>query len=66
MAGLPAPNAGQDQTVIQGATVAFNGSASKSSGTNPTYTWAFTDDGTPQTLTGINPTYTFKTPEHTR
>ena len=38
----------------------FDGSKSLSSpGSNPTYTWDFTD-GTLQTLNGINPTYTFK------
>lgn len=56
--GAPAANAGPDQTVKVGSIVTFDGSKSLSSGTNPTYTWTFTD-GTLKTLHGINPTYTF-------
>jgi PKD repeat protein len=60
--GAPAANAGAPQTVIEGTTVTFDGSKSISTGTNPAYTWTFTDNGAKQTLTGINPTYTYKTP----
>lgn len=60
--GAPAANAGPDQTVTQGTKVTFDGSKSISSGSNPTYSWTFTDNGAKQTLSGINPTYTFNNP----
>jgi PKD repeat protein len=60
--GAPAANAGPAQIVKVGATVTFNGAASLSSGTNPTYTWNFTDNNATQTLAGVNPTYTFNNP----
>jgi PKD repeat protein len=60
--GAPAANSGPAQTVTQGATVTFDGSNSMTTGSNPMYTWAFTDIGVNKTLTGINPTYTFNNP----
>ncbi len=60
--GAPAANAGPAQTVKQGTTVTFGGSKSISTGSNPTYAWAFTDNGVNQALTGVNPTYTFNNP----
>jgi PKD repeat protein len=60
--GAPAANAGSNQVVTQGSTVTFDGSKSVSTGSNPTYTWSFTDGGTAKTLPGITPTYTFNNP----
>lgn len=57
----PVANAGSNQTVLAGTQVVFNASQSISSGSNPTYTWTFTDV-TMQNLTGITATYTFKHP----
>jgi len=59
--GAPAANAGQDQVVRQGTSVVFNGSNSVQIGSNPTYTWSFSD-GTPKTLEGVIANYTFNTP----
>lgn len=59
--GAPAANAGSNQVVTQGTSVILDGSGSVSSGSNPTYTWSFTD-GTSKTLTGKTATYTFSTP----
>jgi len=59
--GGPTANAGIEQTVPVGTTVAFNASQSVSSGANTTYTWTFTDV-TQQTLTGMIANYTFNNP----
>jgi PKD repeat protein len=59
--GAPAANAGQNQAVSQGTSVTFDASNSVSSGSNPTYTWSFTD-GTQKTVTGKTASYTFSTP----
>lgn len=59
--GPPTANAGKEQSVPVGTQVIFNGSQSVTTGTNPSYTWTFTD-GTLQTLTGMIAHYTFNNP----
>jgi PKD repeat protein len=61
LGNAPVANAGQDQTVNQGAQVVLNGSQTSSSDPNATYTWSFTD-GTLRTLQGKVVNYTFNTP----
>jgi len=56
----PVANAGPDQTVDQGATVTFDGSASTDDFGVVNWTWTFTDGG-PVTLYGSGPTHTFNT-----
>jgi PKD repeat protein len=60
--GAPAANAGSNKIVKEGQLVQFDGSKTKYSGTNPTYSWSFTYNGVIQNLTGVNPTFTFNIP----
>jgi hypothetical protein len=57
----PTANAGPDQIVDEGTTVAFNGSGSSDNYGIANYAWKFTD-GTPVTLYGVQPTYRFDNP----
>jgi hypothetical protein len=62
VAGVPAANAGPDQTVTEGTTVTFDGSKSLPSGSITAYSWSFMYNGANQTLTSANPTFTFNVP----
>jgi ABC-type transport system substrate-binding protein/PKD repeat protein/protocatechuate 3,4-dioxygenase beta subunit len=55
----PTADAGDDVSVIAGATVTFDGSESADNVGVDSYTWTF-DDGGAQTLSGVEPTYTFE------
>ena len=55
----PIANAGNGQTIDQGALVTFNGTGSIDNVGVVNYTWTFTD-GRVQTLYGSGPTYTFR------
>ena len=54
----PIAEAGENQTVIQGTVVTFDGSGSSDNVGIDNYTWTFTD-GTAQTLYGEEPYYNF-------
>ena len=56
----PVADAGNNQTVLVGETVSFDGSGS--SGTNLTYSWAFGSGATPASGSGDKPTCTYSTP----
>lgn len=57
----PVADAGDDQTVTEGATVTFDGTGSTDSdGTIASYWWTFTYDGTAQNLSGSAPTFDFE------
>jgi PKD repeat protein len=58
----PTANAGVDQTIQEGELVALNASASQDNRWIQNYTWTFTDQVTPITLTGMTPSYTFSSP----
>jgi PKD repeat protein len=61
----PTAAAGPDQTVNQGSTVSFDGSASADdldSLVQLNLTWTFTDGGSPVVLWGVSPTFQFDTP----
>jgi PKD repeat protein len=55
----PVANAGPDQTESGGLTVQFDGSGSSDDVGIVSYTWTFTYDGGPVTLTGVSPTFVF-------
>ena len=55
----PDAEAGDDQTVLVGETVRFDGSGS--TGNNLTYSWDFGTDATPSTGRGATPTCTYST-----
>ena len=55
----PVADAGNNQTVLVGETVSFDGSGS--SGTNLSYSWDFGTDATPATDTGLTPTCSYST-----
>jgi PKD repeat protein len=55
----PTADAGDDVSVIAGATVTFDGSGSADNVGVDSYTWTF-DDGGAQTLSGVEPTYPFE------
>ena len=56
----PVADAGDNQTVLVGETVSFDGSGS--TGNNLTYSWAFGTGATPATDTGDMPSCTYSTP----
>jgi PKD repeat protein len=58
---VPVANAGPDQTVNQGDSVTFDGSASTDGEGITDYSWCFTD-GVLVTLSGVGPTHLFNTP----
>ena len=55
----PVADAGPDQTESGGITVQFDGSGSSDDVGIVSYTWTFTYDGGPVTLTDVDPTYVF-------
>jgi PKD repeat protein/ABC-type oligopeptide transport system substrate-binding subunit len=55
----PVADAGADQVVEVGSTVTFDGSDSSDDAAIDTYTWTFTYDSAPETLTGESPTFVF-------
>jgi PKD repeat protein/ABC-type oligopeptide transport system substrate-binding subunit len=55
----PVADAGDDQVVVTGTTVTFDGTDSSDDTAIDTYTWTFTYDGAPETLTGESPTFDF-------
>lgn len=56
----PIANAGNDQTVMVGDEVSFDGSGSSDdSGVIENYTWSFTYDGEAKELYDVNPKFTF-------
>lgn len=59
--GVPAADAGPDQTVTQGTTVTFDGSKSLPSSIT-SYSWNFVHNGANESLTGVNPTFAFNLP----
>jgi len=56
----PLADAGNDQTVYQGATVTLNGSGSRDESGIADYTWTFRENGELKVLKGANPTYVFQ------
>ena len=54
----PIADAGANQTIGQGSSVTFNGSASTDNIQVTNYTWEFSDNGN-QTVFGASPSYTF-------
>ena len=59
MSDPPVADAGPDQTESGGVTVQFDGSGSSDDVGVVSYTWTFTYDGGPVTLTGVDPTFVF-------
>jgi len=57
----PVADAGPDQSLVVGATVMFNGSASTDNVGVTDYTWTF-DDGGARILSGVSPSYRFDNP----
>ncbi len=58
----PIADAGPDQTVSQGTVVTLDGSNSTDNGGIVSYTWSFTYDGPPRSLTGMTVTWQFDIP----
>ncbi len=58
----PVADAGDDQTVTEGATVTFDGSGTDNVAV-VSYMWTFDYDGSEETLTGTTPTFDFEIPD---